>query len=250
MALWRKRRAQLATQDEDTSQDPSSNREIISGLRFLYENYKTRSWYWELVEMTRKVILTCGLIFVGQESRSYIGLALVIAGMYGFVFAWVKPLQDATENRLMTTSLAVTVVNLVIGAVSKIPAEYVTSWIGPETDALLFKILVFAANSLVIGQLVVEYENEEGDVNDDDDAGGNTVEGKDNNHQGVNCSSKTNNQGTQTEFLSLFTMADYTVNESFEETHLKITVSALPDIARLVKAWRTADTQASIQLFI
>ncbi len=144
----------MATQDEDTSQDSGSNKEMISGLRFLFENYKTHSWYWELVEMTRKVILTCGLIFVGQESRSYIGLALVIAGMYGFLFAWVKPLQDVTENRLMTTSLAVTVVNLVIGAVSKIPTEYETGWIGPDSDALLFKILIFAANSMVIGQLL------------------------------------------------------------------------------------------------
>ncbi len=154
VALWRHRRAQLATKDEDTSPDRGSNNAITSGLRFLFENYKTQSWYWELVEMTRKVILTCGLIFVGQESRSYIGLALVIAGMYGFLFAWMKPLQDVTENRLMATSLAVTVVNLVVGATSKIPAENVTGTIGPDTDALLFKILIFAANSLVIGQLL------------------------------------------------------------------------------------------------
>ena len=153
-ALWRQRKARLATEDADTLQESGSNNEMISGLRFLFDNYKTSSWYWELVEMTRKVILTCGLLFVGEKSKSYIGFALIIAGMYGFIFAWVKPLQDATENRLMTTSLAVTVVNLVVGAVSKIPTEYVASWIGPDTDALLFKILVFAANSLVICQLV------------------------------------------------------------------------------------------------
>ncbi|XP_078384147.1 uncharacterized protein LOC144666621 [Oculina patagonica] len=157
IALWRQRRARLATEDGGTPKDLRSNKEMISGLRFLFENYKTRSWYWELVEMTRKVILTCGLIFVEQESRSYIGLALVIAGMYGFLFAWMKPLQDVTENRLMTTSLAVTVVNLVIGATSKIPAENVTGTIGPDTDAHLFIILIFAANSFVIGQLLVEY---------------------------------------------------------------------------------------------
>ena len=154
IALWRQRGVGMTTEDESTSPELGSNTRIISGLRFLFENYKTHSWYWELVEMTRKVLLTCGLIFVGQESRSYIGLALVIAGMYGFLFSWVKPLQDATENRLMTTSLAVTVVNLVVGAVSKIPAENVNGRIGPDTDELLFKILVFAANLLVIGQLL------------------------------------------------------------------------------------------------
>lgn len=151
IALWR---ARLTTEGTGTSHDLVSCREMISGLRFLFENYKTRSWYWELVEMSRKVILTSGLILVGQESRSYIGLALVIAGMYGILFAWVKPLQDVIENRMMTTSLAVTVFNLVIGVLSRIPAENMTSWIGPESDALIFKILVFAANSLVIGLLV------------------------------------------------------------------------------------------------
>ena len=58
-----------------TSQHLSLTTEMITGLHFLFENYKRASWYWELVEMSRKVILTSGLILVGQESRSYIGLA-------------------------------------------------------------------------------------------------------------------------------------------------------------------------------
>ena len=154
IAIWRQRRATLK-EAAGRSEGQGASKEMISGLRFLFANYKTHSWYWELVETSRKVILTCGLIFVGQESRSYIGLALVIAGMYGILFAWVKPLQDVTENRLMTTSLAVTVFNLVIGAASRIPAENImTGWIGPDTDAVLFKILVFTANSLVVGLLV------------------------------------------------------------------------------------------------
>ena len=155
IAIWRQRRAALTKKDAERSQGRASNQEMISGMGFLFVNYKTRSWYWELVETARKVILTCGLIFVGQESRSYIGLALVITGMYGILFAWVKPLQDVMENRMMTTSLAVTVVNLVIGAVSRIPAENITTGsLAADTDALLFKILVFAANSLVIGLVV------------------------------------------------------------------------------------------------
>ena len=154
IALWRQRSAQSATEGARISQDFASRNEMLSGLRFLFENYKARSWYWELVEMTRKVILTAGLTLVGQESRSYIGLALVIAGMYGIVFSWFKPIQDAMENKLMASSLAVTVVNLVIGAVSKIPSENITGRVDADTDALLFKILVFIANSLVISLLV------------------------------------------------------------------------------------------------
>ncbi|XP_078378321.1 uncharacterized protein LOC144661434 [Oculina patagonica] len=156
ITIWEKQRQ--ATTDAQKHREPGYSKEVITGLRFLFENYKLRSWYWELVELSRKVILTSGLILVGEESRSYIGLAWVVAGMYGMLFSWIKPIQDLTDNRLMTMSLAVTVVNLGIGAVSRIPAEKITSTsIDPYTDAVLFKILILGANTLVIGLLVGQY---------------------------------------------------------------------------------------------
>ena len=152
ICIWKKQR--VPNTDGKISQGTGGSVEMITGLRFLFDNYKPVSWYWEFVEMSRKVILTSGLILVGQESRSYIGLAWVIAGMYGMLFSWLKPIQDSTENRLMTISLAVTVVNLGIGAVSRIPAENVPGSIDPYRDAILFKIMVFGANTFVIGLVV------------------------------------------------------------------------------------------------
>ena len=155
IVLWNQRRRILASEEADTSADSSSNTEMISGLRFLFENYKTRSWFWELIETSRKVIITSGLMIVGQESRSYIGLAWVIAGMYGVLFAWMRPVKDAFENRLMSVSLAVTVVNLGIGAVSRIPTENLpSSDVNKYMDTVLFNILVLGANSLVIALLL------------------------------------------------------------------------------------------------
>ncbi|KAL9973009.1 hypothetical protein ACROYT_G019413 [Oculina patagonica] len=157
VALWRQRRASIAARATETFQRPGSSTEMMTALSFLFESYKSTSWYWELVEMSRKVILTSGLILVGQESRSYIGLAWVTAGMYGMLFSWIKPVEDVTENRLMTVSLAVTVVNLGIGAVSKIPAENISGSSDPFVDAIAFKILVLLANTLVIGLVAVQY---------------------------------------------------------------------------------------------
>ena len=153
IVLWRQQRAILGTDYTEETKDVRSNTEIIKGLHFLYENYKARSWYWELIETSRKVIVTSGLILAGQESRSYIGLAWVIAGMYGVLFAWNRPIQDAFENRLMTTSLAVTVFNLGVGAVSKIPAENLPASNDSYMDTAIFNILVLGANTLVIGLL-------------------------------------------------------------------------------------------------
>ena len=154
IALWRQRRIIVSLKDAESCRRPGDGMEMITGLRFLFENYKPRSWYWELVEMSRKVILTSALILVGQESRSYIGLTLVIAGMYGMLFSWIRPMQDAFENRLMSTSLAVTIVNLAVGAVSRVPAEDILVSRETYTDAVLFKILVLGANASVIGLLL------------------------------------------------------------------------------------------------
>ena len=151
IVLWRHRKAISATEDSKMSEDSEANTEMIKGLGFLHENYSL--WYWELVEMSRKVIITSGLILVGQENRSYIGLAWVIAGMYGALFAWNHPIIDLFENRLMTISIAVTVFNLGVGAVSKIPAENLPSPIDSFTDSVGFNGLMLSANTLVIGLL-------------------------------------------------------------------------------------------------
>ena len=154
LALWRHRKVILATRNAQTPDAAGSKMEITTGLSFLFENYKPQSWYWELVEMSRKVIITSGMILVGQESRSFIGLAWVVAGMYGVLFSWTSPIQDVIENRLMVTSLAVTAANLGIGAVSRIPAENIPSSIDSYVDTVIFKILVVGANTSVIGLLV------------------------------------------------------------------------------------------------
>ena len=154
ITIWRQRRVTLATADEGTSGDTSATTELIIGLRFLFENYKAHSWYWELVEMTRKVIVTSGLTLVGKETRSYIGLGWVVAGMYGVLFAWFRPIQDVFENKLMTTSLAVTVVNVGIGAVSKIPAENLPSSTDSYMDTVTFDLLILGTNSVVIVLLI------------------------------------------------------------------------------------------------
>ena len=154
IALWRRRRVISATADAKASEVKSTNTGMITGLRFLVENYKPCSWYWELVEMSRKVIVTCGLILVEQESRSFIGLTFVVNGMYGTLFAWIRPIQEVFENRLMATSLAVTVFNLGIGAISEIPAENSQASINPYMDKVIFNVLALGANVLVLGLFV------------------------------------------------------------------------------------------------
>ena len=146
---------QAADNEALEPQEPAT--ELVTGLRFLFENYNSRAWYWEFIEMFRKVILTSALIFLGGESRAYVGLAFLTSGAYAMLFALVSPMADPFENKLMVSSLSVTFVNLAIGAVSRIPQENTPSSIDPYLDNITFNILVFGANTLVISLLVGNY---------------------------------------------------------------------------------------------
>ena len=153
--LWRHQRSLKKYgdgSDNEATYSQHSNPEIVTGLRFLFANYNNHSWYWELVETARKVTLTSGIILIGSESRAYIGLACVMSGLYAMFFAFKRPIAEPSENKLMVSSLAVTFVNLAIGAVSRIPAERVSSSV--DMDHIMFQALVFGANFLVIGILV------------------------------------------------------------------------------------------------
>ena len=140
--------------DDEFTHSQHSIPEIVTGLHFLFANYNTHTWYWELVETARKVTLTSSIILIGGESRAYIGLAYVMSGLYGMFFAYKRPIAEPFENSLMLSSLAVTFVNLAIGAVSRIPAEGTQSSVGSYMDNIMFNALVFGANFLVIAILV------------------------------------------------------------------------------------------------
>ena len=133
-----------------STERPNEESELISGMSFLYENYKDDAWYWELVEVVRKLILTCGIILIGRESRAYVGLASICSGLFAIFYAFRKPIRDEFEDKLQLTSLLVIFLNLGIGVILKIPKESVPSDVDQYVDSLLVNILVVGANVLVI----------------------------------------------------------------------------------------------------
>ena len=160
VVLWRHQRSLKKhgdRADDESTHSQHSIPEIVTGLHFLFANYNTHTWYWELVETARKVTLTSGIILIGGESRAYVGLACVMSGLYGMFFAFKRPIADPFENSLMLSSLAVTFVNLAIGVVSRIPAETTKSSLDSYVDHIMFNALVFGANFLVIAILVGKY---------------------------------------------------------------------------------------------
>ena len=158
-ALWRQRdslRNRDNGDENETSSSQEQSTEVVTGLRFLYENYNGCTWYWEFVDIARKIAFTSGLMLLGGKSRPYVGLAFGVAGLYCMLFASKKPIADPFENKLMLTSLTATSLNLGIGLVSRFPEENIATSSDPNSEDIGYNIMVFGANTLVIGLLIGE----------------------------------------------------------------------------------------------
>ena len=131
--------------------------EILEGMRFIYENYNERCWYWEIVETIRKLILTSCLSLIGAEGRTYIGMEAMAFGIYSVAHAQARPIPDKFEHLLPLSSLVVTFFNLSVGVLLRIPSEMVNYSIEKDKDSVGVTVLLVTANVMVIGLVVSEY---------------------------------------------------------------------------------------------
>ena len=114
--LWKHRPKDTGNGDGDGERN-----EIGAGLSFLYENYSTNCWFWEFLELVRKVILTSVLVLIGGESRTNLGVTAIMSGLYTVLFASYQPISDRFEHWLQLVSLLATCVNMNVGMLLKIP---------------------------------------------------------------------------------------------------------------------------------
>ena len=88
---------------------------FILSLHFLDENYKSNFWYWEVTEIMRKFLLTCGIQFFGQKSHSDIAIAALLANLFLLLHAQFNPIKRKADHWLQLLSLLVISLNLMLG---------------------------------------------------------------------------------------------------------------------------------------
>ncbi|XP_071833691.1 uncharacterized protein [Apostichopus japonicus] len=106
-------------------------------LRFLCENYKDQYWYWEIVELTRKVSQMYILILFGWGSSLSIFITVLLAVIFLTLHASFSPMRDKFEQNLQLASLSAIFLNMLMVTVP-----------GYETDSAFAKnamslILIF-----------------------------------------------------------------------------------------------------------
>ncbi|KAJ8048237.1 hypothetical protein HOLleu_00473 [Holothuria leucospilota] len=92
-------------------------------MKFLCENYKPRFWYWEIVELARKVTQTALVTLRGWDDALTILSTIGLSVLFLTLHAKFAPMKIPFEQRLQMFSLSAIFINILIVAV-KIPPEY------------------------------------------------------------------------------------------------------------------------------
>ncbi|KAJ7380905.1 hypothetical protein OS493_004488 [Desmophyllum pertusum] len=98
--------------------DSSAGENISFGLRVFFENYKDKFWFWEIIEMYRKLILTSLIFFFGTDNLSQNGLTMFIVGTFGVAYTFLRPIKSTFEDRLQTFVLWVIFFDVCLGVMN------------------------------------------------------------------------------------------------------------------------------------
>ena len=116
----------------------------------LFLQYEPQFWFWEVIEMLRKIFLTGGLllVFKGQTSQLFVGQLICLA--YLLLVVRTLPYQSDADDFLQTTVSSVILINLLIAMILKTddssPRQY---------DADSMGLMLIVLNSTVVLTVLV-----------------------------------------------------------------------------------------------
>jgi len=83
----------------------TNSEEHIAQYYFIFKDYKSKFFYWEILELVRKVVLTSIIVYIGPGTPSQFIVAMIIAFAAIVVHLEVNPFQLPVDNRLHSVNL-------------------------------------------------------------------------------------------------------------------------------------------------
>jgi Leucine-rich repeat (LRR) protein len=137
------------TEIDDDDMSPirrTAKEDLMDSLEFLDENYKCKFWYWELVEILRKLLLTCGVQYLGTSGLSGVAVASIIASLFLMFHAQFQPIKRSSEHWLQLFSLLLVSCNLMLGTLIALQQATAPEGESNSTDSVVFSVLVLLIN--------------------------------------------------------------------------------------------------------
>ncbi|KAJ8048915.1 hypothetical protein HOLleu_01423 [Holothuria leucospilota] len=130
--------------------DSSIERSYPIWMEFLCENYKPQFWYWEIVELTRKVTQTLLITWLGWDNAITVVLTIAISVVYLMLHARYRPMKSTSEQLLQVMFSLTAILANVFVAMLDIPDEY------DDRMSVALIILNFLVIAIVAGELFVK----------------------------------------------------------------------------------------------
>ena len=101
--------------------DSETQEHIAFGLRVFYENLKRKYWFWEILEMYRKLILIVLVLLFESKGPNRIIVSVVTASAFGIAYTICRPIRGTFEDRLQAFALWIIFFDVCFGALYSQP---------------------------------------------------------------------------------------------------------------------------------
>ncbi|XP_071849210.1 uncharacterized protein [Apostichopus japonicus] len=123
--------------------------------QFLTKNYKAKFWYWEMLEIFRKMIQICFITIFGAESGVCFAITIIISICFAIAHTASKPMQEhlKVEHWLQVFSLIAISFNLVIFFGLSYDENITTD----ATTKTILILMLYALNAFLITVILVHF---------------------------------------------------------------------------------------------
>merc|ERR1712196_565883 len=83
-------------------------------LGFIYEAYEAPFYWWEVLEMSRKLLLTGAILFLGPGSTAQLAVAMLVASYYMASHIKCQPFGSDDDDFIQSVSLVSSVLTLTL----------------------------------------------------------------------------------------------------------------------------------------
>ncbi|KAJ8049470.1 Insulin-like growth factor-binding protein complex acid labile subunit [Holothuria leucospilota] len=133
---------------QQLADDSPCNKSYPAWMDFFCESYKAQYWYWEFIELSRKVTQTVLITLLGWENKLTVLLTICISVLFLTLHAGCMPMKNQFEQRLQQLfSLVAILVNVLVAAMN-FSEEY------GEVISVVLIILNLAVIAIIAGEIV------------------------------------------------------------------------------------------------
>ena len=130
-------------------------------LKMTYGNYKTTCWYWEFIEIIRKLAMVIATSFLVQNLKIGLYSNILLSIFFVLLHARKWPMKDRFDNYMQLLALVSVTVNLSY-SVTKTSSISNTDMMDNDEDTFVLGLMLVSLNSLLVILIVGRFVKEVG----------------------------------------------------------------------------------------